>query len=113
MSEKNQSEQIIGVPFKYTDLVDYQTGSIVSRIILKKTVGTITLFAFDAGQSLSPHSTPYEALVEIVEGKAMISIEDTEHPVSAGQQIILPAGKTHAVDAPERFKMVLTMIKAD
>lgn len=115
MSEKQDQaipENLIATPFSYADLVAYQEGAVVSRTIIKKPEGTVTVFAFDAGQRLSTHSAPFDALVEIVDGKGVITIEEVEHELKTGQQIIMPANKPHAVDAPERFKMVLVMIKA-
>ena len=114
MSDASHSaipENLMATPFRYTDLVAYQEGAVVSRTIIKKPEGTVTVFAFDAGQRLSTHSAPFDALVEIVDGKGMITIEDVEHELDTGQQIIMPANRPHAVDAPERFKMVLVMIK--
>lgn len=105
-------ENLIATPFSYADLVVYQEGAVVSRTIIKKPEGTVTIFAFDAGQRLSTHSAPFDALVEIVDGKGVITIEEVEHKLKTGQQIIMPANKPHAVDAPERFKMVLIMVKA-
>lgn len=104
-------EGLVARPFTYTELVDYQEGSIVSRTIIDKPAGTITLFAFDKGQNLSEHTAPYDALVEVIEGTGTITIEGKVYEVSTGQQIIMPAGKPHAVDARERFKMVLVMIR--
>jgi quercetin dioxygenase-like cupin family protein len=104
-------EGLVARPFTYTELVDYQEGSIVSRTIIDKPAGTITLFAFDKGQNLSEHTAPYDALVEVIEGTGTITIEGKVYEVPTGQQIIMPAGKPHAVDARERFKMVLVMIR--
>ncbi len=115
MSEKKDQavpENLIATPFSYADLVAYQEGAVVSRTIIKKPEGTVTVFAFDAGQRLSTHSAPFDALVEVVDGKGIITIEEVEYELKTGQQIIMPANKPHAVDAPERFKMVLVMIKA-
>lgn len=109
--KKSVSENLIAKPFRYADLVAYQEGSVVSRTIIDKSAGTVTVFAFDAGQRLSTHSAPYDALVEVADGKGIITIEGVEHELSSGQQIIMPAGKPHSVDARERFKMVLIMIK--
>lgn len=92
-------------------LVDYQTGSIVSRVLLKASGGNVTLFAFDEGQALSEHSAPYDALVYVVDGVAEIGIGGVPHRVAAGETILLPANIPHAVDAVERFKMILTMIR--
>jgi quercetin dioxygenase-like cupin family protein len=106
------SERLVARPFSYAELVDYQEGSIVSRTIIDKPVGTITVFAFDKGQNLSEHTAPYDALVEVIEGTGSITIDGTAYEVRTGQQIIMPADKPHAVEARERFKMVLIMIRA-
>lgn len=110
--EKAIPEELIAKPFSYENLVEYQKGSIVSRTIIKKSIGTVTVFAFDKGEKLSTHSAPFDALLQVVDGVGMITIEGIEHEVKAGQQIIMPADKPHAVEAHENFKMVLIMIKA-
>lgn len=97
---------------KLTDLVEYATGSIVSKTLVDKTIGTITLFAFDAGQGLSEHQAPFDAVVQIIEGKARLTIGGKEVMVSVGELIIMPGHVPHAVNADERFKMLLTMIRA-
>ena len=102
---------LLGKPFQYSDLVQYQEGSIVSRTIINKKTGTVTVFAFDKGQKLSEHTAPFDALVEVIDGTASIIIEGTEHKVISGQQIIMPADKPHGVNADEQFKMVLVMIR--
>jgi quercetin dioxygenase-like cupin family protein len=109
---KGTDAKLIAKPFAYGDLVNYQEGSVVSRTIIDKDEGTITVFAFDEGQRLSTHSAPYDALVEIVDGTAVITIEGIDIEVTTGQQIIMPANKPHAVNARGRFKMVLVMIRA-
>jgi quercetin dioxygenase-like cupin family protein len=93
-------------------IADYQDGSIVSRQITKAEAGNVTLFAFDTGQELSEHTAPFDALVHILDGQAEISIAGQSFRVSAGEVIILPAGQPHAVKAPQKFKMLLTMIHA-
>jgi quercetin dioxygenase-like cupin family protein len=93
-------------------LVDYQGGSIVSREILKGATGKVTLFAFDAGEGLSEHTSPFNALVQIVEGEAEITISGQPHRVQAGELILMPAGQPHALKALQRFKMVLTLIRS-
>jgi quercetin dioxygenase-like cupin family protein len=98
--------------FSYNDLVAYQTGSIVSRTIIDAPAGTVTVFAFDAGQRLSEHTAPFDALIEIVDGTGMITIDGKDHPVPAGSQIIMPANHPHGVRAKGRFKMVLIMIRS-
>ena len=94
------------------ELAAYQDGSIVSRQIAKNEAGNITLFAFDAGQQLSEHTTAYDALVQILEGEAEIHIAGQASRLRAGQAIVMPANVPHAVLAPARFKMLLTMLRA-
>ncbi|MCX7887350.1 MAG: cupin domain-containing protein [Verrucomicrobiae bacterium] len=93
-------------------LVDYQKGAIVSRELLRKTTGTVTVFAFDEGQGLSEHTAPFDALVCVLEGEAEILISGKSHHVAAGQMIIMPANKPHALKALSRFKMMLVMIRS-
>ena len=93
-------------------MVDYQAGSVVSRQIVKKKIGTVTLFAFDRGQELSEHTTPYDALVVIVDGEAEITISGRAHRVKQGELIVMPANQPHALKAVARFKMVLTMLRS-
>ena len=94
-------------------LIEYSDNSIVSKTILDTPVGTITLFAFDKGQKLSEHTTsPYNAVVQVLDGSAQLTIGGNAMKVSAGEIIIMPANVPHAVAAEERFKMLLTMIRA-
>ncbi|MBL8028967.1 MAG: cupin domain-containing protein [Fibrobacteres bacterium] len=111
-TRKGTDPKLVAKPFSYKDLVSYQEGSIVSRTIMDKNEGTITVFAFAEGQRLSTHSAPFDALVEVIEGTGIITIEGVEHQVADGQQIIMPANKPHGVTAKEPFKMVLVMIRA-
>lgn len=97
---------------KLADLVDYQEGSVVSREIIRKSTGTVTLFAFDRGQGLSEHTAPYDALVQIVDGEAEVTISKKKYLLSAGEIILMPANEPHALFARERFKMLLTMIRS-
>ena len=92
--------------------LEYQERSVISRVLLKNSGGTITLFAFDNGEGLSEHKTPYDAFLSVVEGSARIRIADREHSLNAGDSIVLPADIPHAVDAVTGFKMLLVMIKA-
>jgi len=94
------------------ELAQYADDSVVSKSILDKPVGTITLFAFDKGQRLSEHQTPYDAVVQIIEGRAKLTIGGRDVEVPAGDIIIMPGNVPHAVTAEERFKMLLTMIRA-
>ena len=94
------------------ELVNYQEGAIVSREIVKKPTGSVTLFAFDEGQGLSEHTTPFDALVYVIEGEVEISIAGQPHRLQGGEIILLPANQPHALKALNRFKMSLTMIRA-
>jgi quercetin dioxygenase-like cupin family protein len=94
------------------DLVAYQDGAVVSRVILKKGTGNVTVFAFDQGQGLSEHTTPFDALVQVLDGRAEITVGGTPYDVKAGGMILMPANVPHALKAVERFKMALTMIRA-
>lgn len=102
---------IMGAPGTLADLVGYQDGSIVSRTLVKGKSGSVTLFAFDEGQELSEHTVPFDALVYVIDGRAEIRVSDRIHVVETGEVIVMPANRPHAVKAPERFKMVLSMIK--
>jgi quercetin dioxygenase-like cupin family protein len=113
IGERNKGTlgRCIGATECLTDLVEYAENSIVSKTILDRSAGTVTLFAFDKGQKLSEHTTAYDAIIQVIEGQGRLTIggEDTE--VSAGQIIIMPADVPHAVHADQRFKMLLTMIR--
>ena len=93
-------------------MVEYQDGSIVSKQVIGKAKGTVTLFAFDKGQSLSEHTAPFDAMVQVIDGSATIFISGVEYRVSAGEMIIMPANEPHALRGIERFKMMLVMIKS-
>jgi quercetin dioxygenase-like cupin family protein len=93
------------------DLVDYQSGAVVSRTILEQNAGTVTLFAFDQGQGLSEHTAPFDALVYIIDGEAVIVIEGQILSLKSGEATIMPANRPHALKAAKRFKMMLVMIK--
>jgi len=92
--------------------VEYQEGAVVSREVLRKQTGTVTVFAFDAGQGLSEHTAPFDALVQVLDGEAEIMIDGQKHNVPAGELIIMPANKPHALQAVSRFKMMLVMIRS-
>lgn len=98
-------------PLLLLDLVSYQAGAIVSRVLLKREKGNVTLFAFDDGQSLSEHTAPFDALVQALEGKAEITVAGKPMTVKEGEIVLLPAQQPHAVKAAARFKMLLTMIR--
>ena len=97
---------------KAAGLVNYQDGSIVSREIVKQPTGNVTIFAFDEGQGLSEHTAPFDALVQVLEGEAEISIAGRSHHLQGGELILMPAGQPHALKALKRFKMILTMIRS-
>ena len=97
---------------KTPELVQYQDGAVVSREIVKKPTGTVTIFAFDEGQGLSEHTAPFDALVQLVEGDAEIIISGQPHRVQGGEMILMPAGQPHALKALKPFKMILTMIRS-
>jgi len=97
---------------KAPELVNYQDGAVVSREIVKKPTGNVTLFAFDEGQGLSEHTAPFDALAQVVEGEAEITISGQPHRVLGGEMILMPAGQPHALKAIKRFKMILTMIRS-
>jgi quercetin dioxygenase-like cupin family protein len=109
--ERNDAIEPEGV-VTLSALLDYQAGAVVSRTIVKKETGTVTAFAFDAGEGLSEHTTPFDALVVLIDGEAEISIAGQSHRVTAGQLLRLPASRPHAVRAVTRFKMLLIMIRS-
>jgi len=109
---ENDREQLIAQALKLDTLVDYQDGSIVSRTIINKKTGTLTLFAFWQGQALSEHTAHFDALVYIIDGVAEVSISGKPHSVKENEMIIMPANEPHALKAISNFKMLLVMIKA-
>lgn len=108
----DSSKELKGRVLDAASLVDYQAGAVVSRTLVKRETGTVTLFAFDKGQGLSEHTAPFDALVFIVDGEAEIRIAGAPHRVKAGEMIIMPANKPHALQAAMRFKMALVMIRS-
>ena len=97
---------------RVAELVNYQEGAVVSRTLLKRPTGTVTVFAFDEGQGLSEHTSPFDALVQVLEGKAEISVAAKPLSTGAGECVLLPANQPHAVKAVTPFKMLLTMIRS-
>ena len=93
------------------ELIDYSDDSVVSKTILNKPAGTLTLFAFDKGQGLSEHQAPYDAVVQVVDGVGTITIDGKDNAVSTGELIIMPGNVPHSVTANEKFKMLLTMVR--
>lgn len=98
--------------FSYAESIDYSGKAVVSKHVLKKESGNISLFAFAEGEGLSEHTAPFDAVVHVVDGRAEVRIDGVPYELHAGQSIIMPAGIPHALHAPQAFKMVLTMIKS-
>lgn len=94
------------------EIVDYQQDSVVSRTLIKKKTGTVTLFAFDQGQALSEHTAPFDAMAQIIDGEAEISISGKIYHLKSGDMIIMPANEPHALTAVKKYKMLLIMIKS-
>jgi quercetin dioxygenase-like cupin family protein len=101
----------LGKVMKLKDAVTYQEGSIVSRTLIDKGSGMVTLFAFDEGQALSEHTTPFDALVIVVDGEVDITVSGVVSHMKEGEMIIMPANKPHALKAVKQFKMALVMIR--
>jgi quercetin dioxygenase-like cupin family protein len=100
-----------GIAISMADAVGYADDAVISKTLLDKPTGTLTLFSFDAGQGLSEHTSPYDATVQILEGAAAITIDGKTQHVTAGNLVIMPANVPHALKAEERFKMLLIMIR--
>ena len=109
MSEAKGKEPEVA---QLADLIGYQGGSIVSREIMSRPTGTVTLFAFDAGQGLSEHTAPFDAMVSVLDGKVEITISGNAYALKTGDVIVIPANQPHALKAVMRFKMLLVMIKS-
>ncbi len=99
-------------PTELAELVGYQKDAVVSKTIIEKKTGTVTLFAFDQGQGLSEHTAPFDAMVQVLDGEVEIRIAGSPHRVATGQVIIMPANEPHALKAATPFKMLLTMIRS-
>ncbi len=106
-----EEKSLIGNVVDINKLVSYQPGSVVSRTLIDKNIGTVTVFAFDSGQGLSEHTAPYDAMVQVLDGTAEITISGVAHTVKAGEMLIMPANQPHALKANPRFKMLLVMIR--
>jgi quercetin dioxygenase-like cupin family protein len=108
---KQPDTSLVAKPADVAALVAYQDGAVVSRTVIERKTGTVTLFAFDKGQGLSEHTAPFDALVHIIDGEAVITIDGRDHSVKAGQAVIMPANHPHTLKAVARFKMMLIMIR--
>ena len=114
MGTKNNTDaSLIAKAADLAALVDYQSGAVVSRTIIERNTGTVTLFAFDRGQGLSEHTAPFDALVHVIDGEAVITIDGHELNVKSGEATIMPANRPHALKANARFKMMLVMIRGN
>ncbi len=109
---KNETNPLSAKASNLSELIAYQEGSVVSRTIIDKKAGTVTLFAFDDGQGLSEHTAPYDAMVQVLEGEVEVTIAGKPVLLKTGEMTIMPANKPHALAAKSKFKMLLTMVKA-
>jgi quercetin dioxygenase-like cupin family protein len=109
----HSDDNLKGTPFDLQAHINYAIGSVVSKTLVKKDTGTLTLFSFDEGQGLSEHTAPFDAAVYLLDGQAEISIGGQKHTVESGQMLIMPANVPHALHAAKAFKMLLIMIKGD
>ncbi|HZT98044.1 MAG TPA: cupin domain-containing protein [Ktedonobacteraceae bacterium] len=112
MNKERASNNSLTSPRSINDSINYQEDAVVSRELLRKATGTVTLFAFDKNQGLSEHTAPYDAFVMITDGQAEITVSGVKHELQAGEMLLMPANSPHALKALEPFKMVLTMIKS-
>ncbi len=109
---RESPEKYLAKVLSIKELIDYQEGSVVSRQVINKNVGTVTLFAFDEGEGLSEHTAPFDALVYVYDGEAEVKISGTPFTLHSGELIIMPAHKPHELRANKRFKMMLVMIRS-
>lgn len=110
MAEDSPVEELAGEVFEVEDLIEYQPGAIVSRTLIDKGTGTVTVFAFDEDERLSEHTAHHDALLQVLDGSVSVSVADDEYHLDAGESLVLPADIPHGVEARSRFKMLLTMI---
>lgn len=108
----NISKAGLTAPSRMADLINYQKGSVVSRAIVDRKSGTVTLFAFDNEEGLSEHKAPFDALVYVVDGEAQVTVAGKSFALKEGEMVVMPANKPHALRATRRFKMLLVMIRA-
>jgi len=105
-------EELKTKTLKVENLIEYQEGAVVSKEIIRKGTGTVTIFAFDKGEGLSEHTAPFDAMIQVIDGKAEITISGSKNILEKGDMIIMPANESHALHAIEKFKMILTMIRS-
>jgi quercetin dioxygenase-like cupin family protein len=106
------AKEFVARPVRLVEAMDYQEGSIVSKTIIDRKAGSVTLFAFDQGQGLSEHKAPFDALVQVIEGEARITISGKQTSAKEGDMVIMPANNPHSLKAVKKFKMLLIMIKS-
>lgn len=112
MDTTESSGEFMAKAVDLASLIDYQAGAVVSRTLIKKPTGTVTLFAFDQGQELSEHTAPFDAMVQVIEGEVCVTLGGNPLDLSGGQMVVMPANIPHAVKATKKFKMMLTMIRS-
>jgi len=112
LSKNNSDKLLVAKALNLESLIDYQEGSVVSRTIIDKKAGTVTLFAFDQNQSLSEHTAPFDAMVYVLDGEVEVTISGKPIRLNKGETTIIPANQSHSLMAKTRFKMLLTMIKS-
>ncbi len=110
-TNKKSDNDLLAKVADVVGLVEYQSGAVVSRTIMDKPTGTVTLFSFDKGQGLSEHTAPFDALVHVIDGEAIVTISSNDLRLKAGEATIMPANEPHALKAEERFKMMLVMVR--
>ncbi|UCG31442.1 MAG: cupin domain-containing protein [candidate division WOR-3 bacterium] len=111
-NDSRKTKELISRVIDLKGIIDYQKNAVVSSEVISKKTGTVTVFAFDAGQGLSEHTAPFDAFVYIIDGVAEITISGDKHSLKAGEMIIMPANEPHALKAIQKFKMLLVMIKS-
>lgn len=111
MTDRSEAHELAGEVFQPAELLAYQPAAVVSRTLLDTDGGTVTAFAFDEGERLTEHSAPHDAILQVLDGTADVTIAEETHEVHAGESVLLPADVPHAVDAATRFKMLLIMVR--
>ncbi|MCX5800806.1 MAG: cupin domain-containing protein [Candidatus Eisenbacteria bacterium] len=111
-AKETSAKELMAQAAEVSGLVQYQNGAVVSKTVVNRKTGTVTLFAFDAGQGLSEHTAPFDALVQVIDGEAEVVISGKPLRVKAGEVTIMPANEPHSLKAIEKFKMILTMIRS-
>jgi quercetin dioxygenase-like cupin family protein len=107
----NQISELEGSVFDPAELITYQDGAIVSRTLIDREAATLTIFAYDADQTVSEHTAPHQAMIRVLEGQARVTVDGTEHELGAGEAVAMSSGTPHSVAAVEPFKMMLTMVR--